>query len=149
MKYQSPFRIRLALPFTRAAIFAMSAALATSALVSQAHAENDVPRAYRMGQAEFHAIRGTYALENGMTLRVYRQQNRLFAEFDNARRLEIVAVSPTTFVAPANGQYFSFQQHSNGIISTVTLSANQPITTAQGAPSQCISGAAACEAKKP
>jgi hypothetical protein len=136
MNEEISFHHRLARQFTRRAVFATSILIAATAVMGTAYAADDAP-AYRMKQSEFQPIRGTYTLENGMALRVYRQQGRFYAEFDNKRRLEMVAVSPTAFVAPANGQRFTFHEAPNGLVNTVSLSTSPLSMTAQVPDSQC------------
>jgi hypothetical protein len=142
-------RISICRSLKRAAVTTAFVALIAQAAISPAQANNDSQRPYKMRQTEFRAIRGAYDLDNGMLLRIYQQEGRYFAEFDNKRRIEVMAVAPATFVAPENGQRFTFHEHMNGLISSVTLSANPPAAASLAAHSPSDSVACVCTPKKP
>jgi hypothetical protein len=133
----------------RAAAMAVFIALIVQAAPSSAQANNNGQQPYSMRQAEFRAIRGSYDLDNGMLLRIYQQKGRYFAEFDNKRRIEVIAVAPAAFVALENGQRFTFHEHANGLVSSVTLSASPQLVAPRGGHSQSDSVACACTPKTP
>jgi hypothetical protein len=133
----------------RAAVMTAFIALIVQAATSSAQAGNNGQPPYSMRQAEFRAIRGSYDLDNGMLLRIYQQKGRYFAEFDNKRRIEVIAVAPAAFVALENGQRFTFHEHANGLVSSVTLSASPQLVASRGGDSQSDSVACACPPKNP
>lgn len=68
----------------------------------QAMSKIDVPGTtpvYRMRPAEVDQVKGVYLLDNGVTFQVSSERRKLFAQFGQARPVELVAVAENRFVS--------------------------------------------------
>jgi hypothetical protein len=95
--------------------------LAIAGVANTSHAQTLAP-SYNMTRSEFQAFRGEYELSTGEWMRIYSQRGRFFAKVGKSDSVELVAISPGTFVAPTNGRKFTFRQHTNGLVTEVALS---------------------------
>lgn len=55
---------------------------------------------YKARPAELAEVQGVYRMDNGLTLKVYQEQRRLFAQLGQRPPAELVAVAEYSFVAP-------------------------------------------------
>lgn len=59
--------------------------------------------AYKPRPAEINAVKGAYALDNGATLKITHEHNRMYAQLGQGAATELVAVAENKYVAPAQG----------------------------------------------
>ena len=56
--------------------------------------------AYKLQPEQIADVKGTYALDNGATLKITNVQRRLFVQLDGRERAELVPIGANRFVAP-------------------------------------------------
>ncbi len=71
---------------------------------------------------EFRDLQGSYALDNGQTLRVSQIQNRYFAQIGTQEKLEVIPTSSEVFVAKDNSVKLQFKASTLGAPTTVKAS---------------------------
>lgn len=67
-----------------------------------------------MPPEEFKHFKGYYKLSDGNFVRVFSQDNKYYAAYDNASKQEIVAVSANTFVGKNSDLKLVFQEVVDG-----------------------------------
>ena len=79
---------------------------------------------YRTSLKAYLEFRGSYAMEDGSTLSLYRQGRTFHAELTGHPDMEIRATSADKFVATNGGAEIAFKQYANGVVSQVVLTRN-------------------------
>lgn len=91
-------------------------------------------QSYRNSLDAYQQFRGSYAMEDGSTLHLYRMGRTFYAELDGVRTAEIRATAPDRFVAIDGNMEIAFRQFPNGVVSQVVLtrSANGRMVSLRG-----------------
>jgi hypothetical protein len=114
-----PIFTALSLSFTAAAQIAPQSDTVT---ITPGAERISLPRhPYAISPGEYEEVSGAYDMANGKTLVMRMAGHRMFAELEGLPKAELVAVSPTTFVAKNRQMKMRFQQEPNGDVSGVTL----------------------------
>ena len=90
--------IAFALAISSFASFAQAAPQAPAATIAVDVQGKPLARAW-MSVDQFKSYSGVYAMADGKTLRVWHEQNRFFARFDDQPQVQIFAVGSNDFVA--------------------------------------------------
>ena len=115
-----------------AAAAALGASLA-SATVTPVNAHNkldaqEIHDSYMIGaratREAFNAARGTYALDDGTTLRLYQNGNAIIAEVSGQEPLQVRATRDGNFVAVSGNASFKFIQNAGGQVEGVVVTKN-------------------------
>jgi hypothetical protein len=65
---------------------------------------------YKPRPAEIEGVQGTYSLSNGEVMKISTEHRRLWAEFNNKRKSELIPIAPNTFVARGDRTTIEFDQ---------------------------------------
>ena len=76
---------------------------------------------YRLDREAEEDVKGVYVLNNGKSMRVSVQGNRLVAEIDGERRAALVPVGHKVFIAPGIDSILSFDEKSGDSVTDVVL----------------------------
>jgi len=84
---------------------------------------NNVLSGVRAGAA-FDAVRGNYRLDDGSTLRLYRDHEKFLAEVNGRQAVEVRPVGDGVFVAVAGEMKLTFVQNPGGQVAGVVVIKN-------------------------
>lgn len=76
---------------------------------------------YRLDREAEEDVKGVYVLNNGKSMRVSIQGNRLVAEIDGERRAALVPVGHKVFVAPGIDSILSFDEKTGDSVTDVVV----------------------------
>ena len=124
MKKIALIPILAALSFSAAAQTTPQAGTVT--ITPGAHRFSLPKQPYPISAFEREDVSGEYDMANGKTLMMRTAGRRMVAELEGLPRAELVAVSPTMFVAKNRQMKMTFQQHPNGTVTGVTLAYIRP-----------------------
>ena len=129
----------LALPAALAVLVALAAGLpgpssaaddaSQTVTISGTHRIQLPAHPQRLKAGEFSAVTGQYALADGRTLTVAGTPGHMTAEMEGVPRVELVAASPTSYVARNQRLALSFDQEANGSVTGVVVTWLAPVET--------------------
>lgn len=120
-------RIAQVLTLIGAAALSLSAAAGPANTAGNADSMatvNVAHETYKLRSADLSAVPGTYALDDGRTLRVSAEHRKLYAEVDGVKK-EILKVGGTRFASRDDSLRVSFDT-ADSVASDVTLSTVAP-----------------------
>lgn len=93
----------------KTALLAAAVSLAAPAVL--AHPDGGAPARYYLTPQEAREVYGTYELSNGDIMKVTREKRRFWAEMQSTGRIEIIPVTPRTFVDTSGTIRFKFMPY--------------------------------------
>lgn len=98
-----------------------SATSATTDTMPVLEVQESAYKGYLATMKSFEEFRGSYAMEDGSTLNLYRHGRAFYAELNSQPSFPISAVSTARFVTSDGRTAIAFQQLPNGLVSQVVL----------------------------
>jgi len=93
-------------------------------MTNSTHRKSSYVIGARATREAFNAARGTYALDDGTTLRLYQSGNAIVAEVSGQSPLQVRATRDGSFVAVNGNASFKFIQNSGGQVEGVVVTRN-------------------------
>ena len=76
---------------------------------------------FRVSAAELKAYEGEYPLLEGFALKIFAQNDKLFAQGTGQQPIELTAVAKDVFVSEAVGAEITFERNASGAVVALTL----------------------------
>jgi hypothetical protein len=119
----------LAFSFLQATVVAAPQTQQGDATLSEIQVRGIAP-VYKLQPQQIDDVKGTYALDNGATLRITNVQRRLFAQLEGRERTELVPVGDNRFVSPGQRMTMEYKPVAFGDEIVLTYPADLNVATA-------------------